>query len=160
VVELDSKLEIEKNRVCAEQAKLSRADELRAGMRQQRDNADSRRKELQQQLRVQRQKVTAQESEISAAKRERRSAEYRLNKLEELERRRIRRGPVDEVYIMYVCTHIQTHRTAPKAAATTTTTTTTTTTAAMTTMTTTSSQQSSLRSAARLLSGSFASCSC
>ena len=78
MVDLDSKLEIEKKRVEEEHAKQRRIEELKAAAVEQRNVADSRRKELQRQCRDGKEKLLKLTLEISAAKREASSAKYKL----------------------------------------------------------------------------------
>jgi hypothetical protein len=78
VVDLDSKLEIEKKRFEAEQDKRRRSEELKAAAVEQRNVADSRRTELQRQCRESKEKLLKLTREISAAKREASSAKYKL----------------------------------------------------------------------------------
>jgi hypothetical protein len=102
VVDLHIKLEVERTRVEEEHAKQRRLEELKAAAVLQRNTAESRRKEVQQQCRALRLQLLELNQEKSAAIRIARTASSRLKKLGNSETRRIIRGALDEVYIIYV----------------------------------------------------------
>jgi chromosome segregation ATPase len=117
--ELGRQLEIEKNLVGAEQAMRSRAEELRATTLQRSKAPESRRQEVTAKWRACRARLDLLERQLTAAKRDCRSALSQSNHLQKadteyLDEYRPTRDADDEVCIMCnTSSHIHTHRITP-----------------------------------------------